>query len=451
MNRSKTIADVAEKAMNSIARPATAEEIHVEIERLKLYKFNTPKPVHVLETELKRYSGESLRADKRKEIRFKIGPHQTYSVLKKVSPDQQIEAKYLSAVNRIHQERGDFLLPQIVDYISQKKWIDPRPDYQRRLVWNNKEKSLFLESLLMNLPVPPLVIYEHEYGQWEIMDGQQRSTALVDFYSNSFRLVGLDRWDELNGKTYADCPPIVRKGFDRRRLQVTTILAESVSEDDFDTRKEVFERLNTGGKPLNPQEIRNCLYSGKLCDLLEELSSDSVFTQMWRIPDHLPPKKMGKMSAELLDNKLFSRMHDCEIVLRFFAFESSKFLSGAVKKALDGWMRAHHKIDELDLECLRNRYHDRLRFAHEIFGPDAFIAKGTPAKKIYDALMASLARFEDRRSLLNNKKIALRKNLATLLKNDETYKILIDQHDSKDGFHARVKLICDMIKSTVIA
>ena len=76
-----TIADAAEKALKSLDRPSTAEELHAEILRLNLYKFNTPTPVHVLQTELKRYSSESPRADRREIVKFKINPDKTYSMV----------------------------------------------------------------------------------------------------------------------------------------------------------------------------------------------------------------------------------------------------------------------------------------------------------------------------------------------------------------------------------
>ena len=86
MNQATTIADVAEQALKSLARPSTAEEIHAEIERLDLYQFNTPTPVHVLETELKRYSAESSRSDKREGSRFRINSDKTYSMTKLATP-----------------------------------------------------------------------------------------------------------------------------------------------------------------------------------------------------------------------------------------------------------------------------------------------------------------------------------------------------------------------------
>lgn len=355
---------------------------------------------------------------------------------------------------RIHQERGDFLLPQIFDYISERKWIDPRPIYQRRLVWDNKRKSRFLESLFLNFPVPPLFLFEHRYGEWEIMDGQQRSSAIVDFYNGSLRISGLERCKDLNGKTYNECSPIVQKLFDRRRVQVTTILAESGAGANFDVRKEVFERLNTGGKPLNPQEIRNCLWAGNFCDLLDELSSLPLFTRMWGIPRHNSPRSMKTFPKELLDDPMFSRMIDCELVLRFFAFEHTRFLSGATKTALDKCMEYYYSADAATLDSLREKFINRLSLVNKVFGDDAFqIPSGVSgekrAKKLYDSLMSAIGQFAESKSSLISGKNKLRSRLNALIADEATYNVLITQHDSKTGFHNRVNLIAEMIRNGI--
>ena len=119
------------------------------------------------------------------------------------------------------------------------------------------------------------------------MDGQQRLNSIVGFYKNSFALKGLERWDDLNGLRYRDLPETLRRGLDRRRLSATVLLIEGTkqqSPQQNDVRKLVFERLNTGGQNLNPQELRNCLYAGKFNDLLIKLSRDRQFRSIWEIP-----------------------------------------------------------------------------------------------------------------------------------------------------------------------
>lgn len=344
-------------------------------------------------------------------------------------------------------------MPQIVDYISNNKWIDPRPIYQRRLVWSEQDKSLFLESLFLNLPIPPLFLFEKKFGEWEIMDGQQRSSAIVEFYNNSLRITGLERASELNGKTYSEFPELIRKSFDRRRIQVITIVAGSEQFTDFDLRKEVFERLNTGGMPLNDQEIRNCLYAGPFCDLLDELSSIEIFTRMWKIPKHKNPRDLKKFSADLLLNSMFRRMTDCEMVLRFFTFNEPRFVKGSIKRGLDECMKYYHNKDDAIMKSLRSTFTDRLILVNKVFGDDALLIQNgrnsRPARKIYDALMAAVGKFQNVSDILVARQVRIRKAFSKLISDDASYEILITQHDSKENFKNRVSLVSEIIQNAI--
>jgi Protein of unknown function DUF262 len=99
-----------------------------------------------------------------------------------------------------------------------------RPEYQRRLVWDEKKKSRFIESLLMNIPIPPIFLYETDLSRYEVMDGQQSLNAIIEFYENELRLKGLETWKVLNGYTYNKCPPRIQRGLDRRRISATVSL-----------------------------------------------------------------------------------------------------------------------------------------------------------------------------------------------------------------------------------
>jgi hypothetical protein len=96
----------------------------------------------------------------------------------------QLESLYDESSARILQERNDFFLPQVRDFISKHRWVNLRPEYQRRHRWDKKKQSRLIESLLMNVPVPPVFLYEKDLNRYEVMDGQQRLVSILDFYSN---------------------------------------------------------------------------------------------------------------------------------------------------------------------------------------------------------------------------------------------------------------------------
>jgi dnd system-associated protein 4 len=100
MNMELKIADAAEKALRTLGKPSTAEEIFAEIQRLDLYKFNTQTPVHVLETELKRYSSNSPRTDSRDTPRFQINPDKTYKMANKENPAKRTQSQGMKRIMR---------------------------------------------------------------------------------------------------------------------------------------------------------------------------------------------------------------------------------------------------------------------------------------------------------------------------------------------------------------
>ena len=110
-----------------------------------------------------------------------------------VVSDVELDRKFNESDFRLTQERNDFLLPQILDYVASKKWVNLHPEYQRRLVWDKERKSLFLESLLLNIPIPPIFLFEYDLNRCEVMDGQQRLNTIVDFYGNRLELSGLEK------------------------------------------------------------------------------------------------------------------------------------------------------------------------------------------------------------------------------------------------------------------
>src|SRR4029078_3619948 len=93
-----------------------------------------------------------------------------------------------------------------------------RPLYQRRPRWDAERQSRLIESFIINIPVPPVFLYEQSYNSYEVMDGQQRISSIQSFYENRLILKGLDLWPELNGRTYATLPSKIRAGIDRRSL-----------------------------------------------------------------------------------------------------------------------------------------------------------------------------------------------------------------------------------------
>ncbi|MGL6342326.1 MAG: DUF262 domain-containing protein, partial [Waterburya sp.] len=132
--------------------------------------------------------------------------------------DEQINDKYEQGQQRILTEINREKLPSFADSLKKNNYMDVSPFYQRRLRWDKKKQSQLIESFLINIPVPPIILYEKEYNSYEVMDGQQRITAIKDFYNNDLELTGLKLWSELNGRKYQQLPDKIKAGIDRRAI-----------------------------------------------------------------------------------------------------------------------------------------------------------------------------------------------------------------------------------------
>ncbi len=164
-------------------------------------------------------------------------------------------------------ERGDIIIPF----------------YQRKYVWKIEQASRLIESFLMGLPVPQVFLYVNEEDQLEVIDGQQRLMSVKYFLEGLFgeeddkgrkqifNLKDLSERSEYNGKTFSDLSPK-----DQRKLRNSTLRAINIKQLKPSRRNDsvfhIFERLNTGGTRLKPQEIRNAVYRGNIVGKLSELN-----------------------------------------------------------------------------------------------------------------------------------------------------------------------------------
>lgn len=365
---------------------------------------------------------------------------------KKKLTNKEIEERYIEEDMQVTQERSDFLLPQIIDFVSQKKWMNLQPEYQRRQVWDRAKQSRFIESLLMNLPVPPVFLYEPEYNRYEVMDGQQRLTSIVSFYENRLKLTGLEHWKELNGKHYADLPVKVQRGIDRRRVSAVVLQSNRRGSDDT-LRRIVFERLNTGGQKLNAQELRNCVYASPFANMLVELAGYAPLNDLLGIPRYEDHFIDDHVSDVLSQNSLFKRMIDCEFVLRFFAFRDTKYIKGSVKAILDRCMDRHRVVAEPDLDRLRSDFTSRIDLARELLGVDAFRLADPDGNKpalsqpYYDAVIVACDRQFAHRVRLKKSKSSIKKALARAVAKPSSYELIVGRANTAEAIRNRLDFV----------
>lgn len=167
------------------------------------------------------------------------------------------------------------------------------PDFQRKEVWDQTRRSEFIESILLNYPLPPLYFNQDRKGRYIVVDGLQRTSTVYRFVKNQFALTGLKKLSWLNGKRFSDLDPPMQARIEDRKLNCN-VLKPSVKLDDV---YDIFARINRGGMPLNRQEIRHGLYQGKATALLKAVAASPPFAS-W-IGRRMPRRRMRDEEAAL--------------------------------------------------------------------------------------------------------------------------------------------------------
>lgn len=378
--------------------------------------------------------------------------------VKKLS-DNEINEKYEQGERRILLEMNREKLPSFADSLKKPNYMETRPFYQRRDRWDAQKQSRLIESFLMNIPVPPLILYETSYNSYQVMDGQQRITAIENFYNNKLKLTGLDIWPELEGRTYESLPAKIKDGINRRAISTIVVITESLSdpEESLSLKQLVFERLNTGGVSLSRQEIRNCIYSGKFNELLLKLSENTIFAKAWDIP--IDDKE------ELKENGFYKKMEDVELILRFFALRDTDQYTGNLSKYLDNYMMkkslnfSDENIQEFErvfnqtIELVSNIYQDQL---FKPFDGKTKTHKSKAYKVYYDAVMISFSNhLSDYQELITRKSAIIQETISLFTQDsqgithqDKKLKkgLFTGEGDSKDDFKARIQIFDSLIQ-----
>jgi Protein of unknown function DUF262 len=388
-------------------------------------------------------------------------PGETFVVLNKSDnllislSDDEINEKYKKGEIRIITEQARYPLDSIEGMLDSKKY-DLNPEYQRRKRWNNERKSRLIESFIMNVPIPPIFLYEIDYSIYEVMDGQQRLTAIYDFYKGNFNLEGLEYWQELNGRNYKNLPEQIKKGIDRRYLSSIVLLqetAKSTVEADF-LKQVVFGRLNSGGEKLNRQEIRNALLNGKFNQLCIKLSGNEYFRKMWKFPLE------SEGETKLLESESYRKMDDVELVLRFFAYRHIKDLS-TIDNFLDDYLGQANNYSDKTIDDLENIFNETVSLIYSVFGESAFIPPNErrnnkkPIKNVYDPIMQVFAKNIDQKENLVRNKHIIEKTLfsnekLSIIEKDIQRSLFDGRYNNRSDVELRISYVQDFLEIHIL-
>ncbi len=260
----------------------------------------------------------------------------------------------------------DLNAEMVEQYYKKGKFVF-NPDFQRRYVWDTKRKSKFIESLMLNIPIPSILLADNrEKNEFIIIDGKQRLKTIVEFIcpekdNIGFKLTGLEVLKELNGYTYKRLLEDVSKIEMLSSFQTYTFKASIVRNYNEKLLYFIFARLNSGSVQLSTQELRHTLFPGEFSKFinLESLVNKNI-------------KKILKFPADKCD----SRMKDAELLCRYYAFKYYwKTYNSTVGALLDytykeinkNWKNLEREVKE-DL----TEFNLAVDFVYKILGDDAF-------------------------------------------------------------------------------
>lgn len=312
-----------------------------------------------------------------------------------------------------------------------------KPELQRKYVWDKVEASRFIESILLGLPVPSIFLAQAG-SQKLIVDGYQRIMTIYDYMRGIFTSDGkvfkLSNSDKINNRWR-------NKAFselsidDQRKIKSTTIHAiifeQKKPENDDTSLYQIFERINTSGRTLTSQEIRNCVYQGSFNTMLFELNDNPI----WR-------KLFGTDNPD-------SRMRDIEYILRFFVIKTSDILNSdakqiSLKKSLNNFMDIHKNDEPENIQQFKSEFEKTICLVDKYIGNLAFrnYARNNFSKKfhpaIFDSIMISVFLIDKKGYPFNNVSA-------------EKHKQLLSNEEFKDAISKRTTDIANIKKRIYLA
>ncbi len=308
--------------------------------------------------------------------------------------------------------------------------LDLAPDFQRHAnIWKDEAKSRLIESILIRIPLPAFYIDATDEDKWLVVDGLQRLSALKQFMSDkTLRLCGLEYLNNFEGKTYDE----IERRYQRRieETQVTVYLIEKGTPPEV--KYNIFKRINTGGLPMSPQELRHALNPGKATKFLAKLATSNEFKQVTKLSN------LRKM-----------RMDDREFILGFLAFNITSYQDERSEKRNLFLSKALYKVNnmsEYELQDIENNFKKAMVAAWEIFGKNAFrkISKHQTKmfpinKALFEVWSVNLSLLSDEQlDILKQHKEQLIEKFINYVDSDREFLISISQAAEKIEYRFRI-------------
>ncbi|MDO6458814.1 DUF262 domain-containing protein [Celeribacter halophilus] len=303
-----------------------------------------------------------------------------------------------------------------------------RPEFQRNFVWTLPQASKFIESILLGLPIPSVFLYREESTQKHlIVDGLQRLTTLHAFYKGRFphndKLFRLkDVKSRFEGKAIDDLEEEDHRRFEDAVIHAM-VIQQMAPDDDNSSVFHIFDRLNSNGTPLQPQEMRAAIYHGPFQALLGKLNQEPVWREVF--------------------GPIHKRAKDQELILRFLALANSRgTYEKPIKTFLNSFMASNRYLDNRLEDVFSRQFVETIHRAHAALGKRAFRPQRAMNVAVYDAFMIAILECPFASSN------AIKNSYEKLISDDAFMRMSSDATSDEANIHGRINMTIEEINGT---
>lgn len=339
---------------------------------------------------------------------------------------------------------------QLVELLEDKQILIPK--YQRLPnLWNNTKKSRFIESLMLDLPIPLFYFDEGDNKKWYVVDGLQRMSTLEHFMlgtgevgknNSQLKLENLEFLTEYNHKTWNDLPKDIKRRINSNQVTINLIGKGTPDEVKYT----IFSRINQGDVPLTSQEIRTALFQGYRVDFLEKLVSKET--------------EVGQLFHKVTSGSIKTRrQEDLDFASRFVSFYIQGYSN--YEPDMDRFITTGTKLipeDEDEREKMLNAFKNALDISWEIFGNDSFRKRQSnndgrkPINKpLFEIISTVFSKLNDQevKKLLKNKKTFVNSFIQLQNDNMRFWNSITTGTATKDNVNLRNKEFSEFVNNFI--
>lgn len=347
---------------------------------------------------------------------------------------KEIKAELIERIKKNSYEKPDFIVEDLetLDFKERNGSIVIDYSYQRNFIQSQNSVSKYVESVFLGLIIPEIQIYDNqEKGYREIIDGQQRLLSLLKFLRGEYKLRGLTHLTVLNGMRFKDLPQELQTIY--KQFCVNMRVAKNPSED---YKYLLFERLNVGSKPLNQQEVRNCVFKNNpILKMTRKISNNESIVQLF--------EEIGRVK-----NNRFLR-DEFIIGILSIRYGDLSLRATLMKNRINDYLMSTNNMPQEEVETIFTELFDIVELLITKFDLETIIEDFLFRKSIIEAVIVAMWKVEDKTKLEDNVKDIEMAILEALHSEEFNDSIATGESQSNKEVIRRVNLVLNGINKVI--